>query len=370
VSPQSGKTLIRIAAAAIFLLIVIWFMKALESITTLVLVAFFLAYILDPLVNRLCHRGLSRGVSALLILLLGLSFFIGLLLIVVPAITGEIASFSRKAPAYLAALADLLVKTLDRFEVKLPQDWSEVTPVIIARVRELVPKLADPAARIVSTVFSSVFRSTLGILSALLHLVMIPVLAFYLMVSFEHVRSGILDLIPAYAREAVMAKLREIDLVLAGFVRGQLTIACILGVLYSIGFLIVGIDLAVVLGILSGLLWIIPYVGTVFGLVMGVLMALAKFGDLAHPFYIVLSIAIIQTFEGYVLTPRIVGEAIGLNPVLYILALLIGAQLFGFVGMLVAIPVTAVLKVLMQSALEAYKKSSLYTDKPEESVAE
>ena len=369
-SPQSRKTLIRIVAATIFIVILIWFMMALESITTLVLVAFFLAYILDPFVNRLCDHGLSRSVASILILLLGISLFIGLLLIVVPAITSEIAAFSRRAPAYLASLGDLLVRTLDRFEVKLPQDWSEVTPIIIAKVRELVPKLADPAARIASTVFSSVFRSTLSILSALLHLVLIPVLAFYLMVSFEHVRTGIVDLIPAYAREATLAKLREIDLVLAGFVRGQLTIACILGVLYSIGFLIVGIDLAVVLGILSGLLWIIPYVGTAFGLVMGVLMALAKFGDLVHPFYIVLSIAIIQTFEGYVLTPRIVGEAIGLNPVLYILALLAGAQLFGFVGMLVAIPVTAVLKVLMLSALEAYKKSALYSDKLEESVAE
>lgn len=369
-SPQIRRTLIRITAATIFIIILIWFMMALEAITTMILVAFFLAYILDPLVNRLCEKGLSRSISALLILLLGLSLFVGLLLIIIPAITGEIAAFSRKAPAYFTALGDLFTKTSERLGVSIPQDWSEISPAVITKVRELIPQLADPAARMASKIFSSVFRSTLGILSVILHVVMIPVLAYYLMVSFDDIRKGIFDLIPAYAREAVLGKLREIDLVLAGFVRGQLTIACILGVLYSIGFLIVGIDLAVVLGILSGLLWIIPYVGTAFGLVMGVLMALAKFGDLAHPLYVVLSIAIIQTAEGYVLTPRIVGEAIGLNPVLYILALLAGAQLLGFVGMLVAIPVTAVLKVLMQSALEAYKVSSLYTDKPGESLAE
>lgn len=369
-SPQTRKTLIRLAAATVFTLVLVWFMMALESITTLILVAFFLAYILDPFVNRLCERGLSRSVSAFLILLLGLSAVTGLLLIVVPAITGEIATFSRKAPAYLAALGDLAARLLERLEVNVPQDWSEITPAIIAKARELIPKLADPAARVVSAVFSSVFRSTLGILSALVHVVMVPVVAYYLMVSFDDIKSGIVGLMPAYTREPLMAKLKEIDLVLAGFVRGQLTIACILAVLYSIGFIIVGIDLPVVLGILSGLLWIIPYVGTAFGLVMGSLMALAKFGDIAHPLYVVISIAIIQTAEGYVLTPRIVGEAIGLNPVVYILALLAGAQLFGFVGMLVAIPVTAVLKVLLLSALEAYKKSQLYTDSLEESISE
>lgn len=367
--PQTRKTLIRLAAATIFIFVLIWFMMALESITTIVLVAFFLAYILDPLVTRLCEKGLSRPISAFLILLLGLSLFAGLLLIVVPAITGEIAAFARKAPAYVAALGDLLAKAMERLDIRLPENWSDITPAIIAKARELIPKLADPAARVVSKVFSSVFRSTLEILAFLLHVVMVPVLAYYLMVSFKDIKSGIVDLIPAYARETVLGKLGEIDLVLAGFVRGQLTIACILGVLYSVGFLIVGIDLAVVLGLLSGLLWIVPYVGTAFGLVMGSLMALAKFGDLAHPFYIVLSIAIIQTLEGYVLTPRIVGEAIGLNPVIYILALLAGAHLFGFVGMLVAIPVTAVLKVLMLSALEAYKKSPLYTDNLEESIS-
>jgi predicted PurR-regulated permease PerM len=149
---------------------------------------------------------------------------------------------------------------------------------------------------------------------------------------------------------------------LAAFVRGQLTVCLTLAFLYSVGFLLVGIDLAIFLGITAGLLFIIPYLGTMVGLIFGSLMALAKFGDWWHPAYIVGWIMVVQLFEGYVLTPKVVGEAIGLPPVVYILAVMIGGNLFGFVGMLTAIPVTAVLKVIMSSLIDMYRESYLYTD--------
>jgi predicted PurR-regulated permease PerM len=119
----------------------------------------------------------------------------------------------------------------------------------------------------------------------------------------------------------------------------------------------------IVLGLTSGLLFIIPYVGTMFGIVSGCLMALAKFGDIIHVLYVVLWIAAVQLLEGYILIPRIVGRATGLHPVVYIVALLAGAKLFGFVGMLVAIPAAAVIKVLLKAAVEAYRKSDLYQNR-------
>jgi predicted PurR-regulated permease PerM len=159
-----------------------------------------------------------------------------------------------------------------------------------------------------------------------------------------------------------MDKVRQMDTVLAAFIRGQLIVATVLGVLYSIGFLIIGIDLALLLGIVSGLLWIIPYVGTLFGILAGSAMALAKYGDLVHVGYVLGWIGAVQLLEGNVLTPKIVGHAVGLHPVVYILALIVGANLFGFVGMLVAIPVTAAMNVLVSTALEAYRNSYLYND--------
>jgi len=362
-TPRTRRTLIRIGAGLGFFLVLIWLMSALSSVTTMLMVAFFLAYILDPVVRRLESLGVPRSLAGGGILLGALALLVGLILILVPAVVAEIVSFAQEAPRYLTELRDLILQTLARFQIQIPQDWDTITPVLIERARQVLPELADPVARIVS----SIFKSTLHLLGIMLQVLLVPVIAYYLLASFEGIKQGIVDLIPAYTRDFVLQKLREIDTVLSAFVRGQLTIACLLAVLYSIGFLIIGIDLALVLGIISGLLWIIPYLGTMVAVVTGTTMAVIKYGDLVHVGYVLGWIALVQVLEGYVLTPRIVGQAIGLHPVVYILAVIVGANLFGFVGLLVAIPVTAILKVLLLTLLEAYRSSALYADSGEES---
>jgi predicted PurR-regulated permease PerM len=295
---------------------------------------------------------------------------VAIFLALLPALIGEIVNFAAEAPRYLAALHQLALKAAELLDIKIPENWSQVADLLIARGREMLPNIAQSATGIVSQVVSSVFRSTISVLSVLIHVILVPVIAYYLLVSFEDIRKGIVDLIPPYTREPIVEKLRQIDMVLASFIRGQLTIAAILGVLYSIGFVAIGIDLALVIGVVSGILWIVPYLGTLIAVVGGSAMAVAQFGDLAHVAYVCFWIAAVQLLESYVLTPRIVGKAIGLHPVVYILALIVGANLFGFVGMLVAIPVTAVLKVLLVSATEAYRASYLYGDGPGESLNE
>lgn len=361
-TPKVRRTLIRIAAGIGFLLVLIWLMSALESVTTMVMAAFILAYILDPLAKQLERIGLSRAISVGVIILSGLSLVVALFLVLIPAIVGEIASFAVKAPKYAEILKDMGLQALERLNVEAPKDWDSITPMLVERARQIIPKLADPVARIVA----SVFRSTLHVLAAVLQIALVPILTYYLMVSFDSIKQGIVDLIPPYTREPVLERLGEMDRVLSSFIRGQLTVATILAVLYSAGFLVIGLDLALVLGIISGLLWIIPYLGTMVALVAGTSVALAKFGDVTHVAYVLGWIGVVQLMEGYILTPRIVGQAIGLHPVVYILALIVGANLFGFVGLLVAIPVTAVCNVLLRTGLEAYRTSYLYTDGPEE----
>jgi len=362
-TPRTRKTLIRIGAGLGFFLVLIWLMSALSFVTTMLMAAFFLAYILDPVVRRLESLGLPRSLAGGGILIGALALLVGLFLVLIPAIVAEIASFAKEAPRYISELRDLAFQIMERFQIHVPQDWDTITPALIERARQLIPELADPAARIVS----SIFKSTLHVLAVMLQILLVPVIAYYLLASFEGIKQGIVDLIPAYMREPVLQKLREIDNVLSAFVRGQLTIACLLALLYSLGFLIIGIDLALVLGIISGLLWIIPYLGTMVALITGTTMALIKYGDLVHVGYVLAWIATVQVLEGYVLTPRIVGQAIGLHPVVYILAVIVGANLFGFVGLLVAIPVTAVLKVLLLTGVEAYRSSALYADAGDES---
>jgi predicted PurR-regulated permease PerM len=367
---RARRTLIRFGAALAFIIVLVWLMIALESVTTMVMVAFFLAYILNPVTLHLQKWRIPRAAAAFLVVLGGVVVIVAILLALLPALIGEIVNFAREAPQYFAALHVQVMKLADLFDVKIPENWTQVTDILMAKGKELLPKVAKSATTILSSVLSSAFKSTLSVLSALVHLVLVPVIAYYLLVSFEDIRQGIRDLIPPYTREPILEKLHEIDMVLAAFIRGQLTIAAILGVLYSLGFVLIGIDLALVLGLISGILWIVPYLGTLIAVVGGSAMALAQFGDTAHVAYVCIWIAGVQLLESYVLTPKIVGEAIGLHPVVYILALIVGANLFGFVGMLVAIPVTAVLKVLLVSAVEAYRKSYLYRDASGESPIE
>jgi predicted PurR-regulated permease PerM len=279
----------------------------------------------------------------------------------VPAVFREIASFAKVLPKYLAVLQDSIARLLDTLNINFPKDWNEVTALAVEKGKQALPTLADTARE----VFSSLFASTVRILSTLFYVLLIPVITYYLLVSFEGMKQTIYDLIPPYAREPVVEKLKQIDMVLSGFIRGQLTICLILAGLYSLGFFIIGIDLAILLGVLSGLLFIIPYFGTLFGIISGSLMAFFKYGDLTHVLYVLGWIASVQLLEGYFLTPRIVGHAIGLHPVVYILSLLAAGNLFGFVGLLVAIPVTAVLKVLLMTLLDAYTASYLYQEPAE-----
>jgi len=362
VTPDAKRRLIRFLAVVGLIVVLVWLMSALESVTAVVMTALFLAYLLDPLVDRLDAWRIPRWLAALVVMLGGIFFLFMILVYIVPTVVHEVSAFAARAPKYLAALQQYLLRILERYEVPLPADWGDVSALILQKVQEWLPNLrslADPMARIVGTVF----RSTLAIISVLVHLILVPVLAYYFLVSFKGFKAQARELIPPYARDTALARLEEMDLAVSGFVRGQLTICMILAVLYSIGFLLIGIDMPIVLGMVSGLLFIIPYVGTLFGIVSGCLMALAKFGDIVHVLYVILWIAAVQLLEGYVLTPRIVGRATGLHPVVYIVALLAGAKLFGFVGMLVAIPTAAVIKVLLKSAVEVYQKSDLYQNR-------
>ncbi len=357
-NPRTKKTLVRALAGIAFFCLLLWIMQALEPVTTVLLISFLMAYILDPLVTRLESFHVRRSISSMCIILALLLFFGLLLLGLIPAVARELAEFAQRAPRYIKDFMQFLLAAAERFDVQVPQDWNEMSQFVIEKTRTILPNALEPLKSLASSLFKSVF----SVVGTIVHVVLVPIVAYYLLVEFQEIRGGISDLIPPYVREPLMTKLQEIDRILSAFVRGQITIALILAMLYSIGFLVIGIDLALVLGILSGLLWIIPYLGTLFALASGSIMAYAKYGDLIHIVYIVAWISVVQLAESYILTPKIVGKAVGLHPVVYILALIVGASLFGFIGLLIAIPVTAIAKVFLGSLINMYRNSYLFSD--------
>ncbi len=364
--PSTKRTLIRVAAAVCFLAAVLYIMSILRSITITVLVSFFLAYLLDPAAARLQKWGIRRSIASMALIFVGVLVVSMVILLVIPLIVNEILGLIASAPTYFAVLKQKMIALLEQYNISMPDNWREVFQVLLAKAKSWLPglqQMVDPMAQAAA----AVFRSTMTLVSVIVHVLLVPILTYYFLVSFDDFRDWIRSLIPAYARDAVLDKLGQIDVVVSGFVRGQLIICLILAVLYSLGFLIIGIKPAVLLGAVSGIMFIIPYVGTMIAVIGGAIMALAQYGDVLHVIYVLGWITVVQLAESYIFTPRIVGGATGLNPALYILALLAGAELAGFMGLLIAIPVAAVLKVLLMSLIEVYRESEIYQDRKTES---
>jgi predicted PurR-regulated permease PerM len=204
------------------------------------------------------------------------------------------------------------------------------------------------------------FSSTIGLILTILGYLIIPVYLFYLLADLPRLKAFLESFIPERYRDAYNAKLSEVDRVLAGFIRGQLSVCAILAVLYSIGLYLIGIDLAIAIGTLAGFAFIIPYVGTIIGIVLSLVMALLKFHDILHPLLCLGWFGLVQSLEGMVITPRVVGNTVGLHPLVTLVVLLIGGQLFGLMGMLLAVPVAAVLRVFLISLAGWFRNSEFY----------
>jgi predicted PurR-regulated permease PerM len=190
-------------------------------------------------------------------------------------------------------------------------------------------------------------------------LLVIPILAYYLLVEFDRLVHRVGQWVPHRQRAYVIEKARNTDRLISGFLRGQLLVAGILGVLYAVGFGAIGIDLAIGVGLLAGVMALVPYLGNVVAVSVASLLCVLEFGFDWHLLAVLGWYAAVQNLEGFVLTPRIVGGSVGLHPAAVIVALLIGADLFGFLGLLIAVPVAAVVKVFVDELLEAYRSSAL-----------
>jgi predicted PurR-regulated permease PerM len=192
---------------------------------------------------------------------------------------------------------------------------------------------------------------------------MIPVYTFYFLRDFDRMVAWVFNLVPVTWQPLVSKHARAIDTKMGQFIRGQLTLCTILAVLYSIGLIAFGrIDMALLVGVLSGALFIIPYLGTIVGVILGAVLCLLKFGIDWHLLGVVGTFGVVQLLEGTLLTPKIVGESVGLHPMVVILSLFIGGALFGFMGILLAVPATAALSVLLETVLARYRASRIYTE--------
>lgn len=319
--------------------------------------ALALAYILNPAVEFLESKGVRRQFGILIVFVGALTLFTGFAIFMLVSISSEFSNMQMNLPAYAQHLYEIVpsaikeylgVETHDKLALRLNE--------LLQQARATAPDLLKPLLAFLQKAFSS----TVGLVLAVLGYLIIPVYLFYLLFDLPQLKSFIESFIPARFRSVYEKKLGEVDTVLSGFVRGQLLVCAILALLYSLGLYAIGIDLAVVIGTLAGVTFIIPYVGTILGICLSVLMALLKFNDILHPLLCLSWFLFVQLLEGAIITPRVVGNRVGLHPLVAIVALLIAGQMFGLIGMLLAVPVTAVLQVFLRSLAEYYRESGFF----------
>lgn len=326
----------------------------LAPILTPFVVGALLAYLFDPLADKLEKWKLSRTVSVTLVFLVISLLVFAIALFLIPALERQVSNLIKNLPVYFKWLGDNVSPWLQStlgIETNF-FDMDELT--------QLMKSHWESAGGIAQSVLSSVTKSSMVVFSWLMNFLLIPVVTFYLLRDWDIITERVSHLIPRPYYQKVTQITQDTNSVLSAFLRGQLSVMLALGSIYSIGLWIVGIDLSLLIGMGAGIVSFVPYLGTIVGLVAGVIAAMVQFGDINHIVYVLIVFSVGQLMEGFILTPWLVGDRIGLHPVAVIFAVLAGGQLFGFVGILLGLPLAAVVMVLLRHAHERYMQSKLY----------
>ena len=312
------------------------------------------AYFLDPLVDRFETWKLSRSWATSLVTALFFALLVVVIVLLAPVVQGQVVGFADRLPGYLDQARELLLpwleKGLGRLDLAGPEG-----------VSGKVAGFAFEAADIVAAVLGKLWSGGLAIINILSLIFITPVVAFYLLRDWDHIVDRVDSWLPRHQAPVIRELVTEIDRVLSGFVRGTGTVCLILGAFYALALTLVGLDFGLVIGLGAGLISFVPFVGALAGLVIAGGLALMQFWpDYLHIGLVIAVFAVGQVVEGNFLTPKLVGGRIGLHPVWVIFALLAGATLFGFVGVLLAVPLAAAIGVLVRFGVGRYLTSALY----------
>ena len=331
----------------------------LAPVLTPFVVAALFAYLTDPLVDRLERRGVSRTLGVSLVFLVVIVVVVAVLLVLVPLIERQIGNLLEQLPvwidwfqtraqpwlqAHIGVSADLL--DTKRLTAALQANWKE-------------------AGGIAAGLVAGVSKSGMAVVGWVLNLVMIPVVAFYLLRDWDLMVERIHAMIPRSIEPVVSRLARESDEVLGAFLRGQLSVMVVLGLFYGIGLWLAGVSVGPLIGMVAGLISFVPYLGAITGFLMAIVAVIVQYQDGFHLLLVLGVFGIGQLLENYILVPRLVGDRIGLHPVAVIFAVLAGGELFGFLGVLLALPVASIAVVVLRYLYARYTQSELYTTQAE-----
>lgn len=325
----------------------------LKSVLLPFVAGILVAYFLDPLADRLERAGCSRTLATTIITA-GFFLAVGLgIVIIFPLLQDQIVGLAHRMPAVIDAVRERAQPLIERLHTQLTDEQ-------VAKLKDAAGGYAGEAVKWVTQFVKGLLSGGVAVFQLISLLIITPLVSFYLLRNWDRIVERFDTLLPRDMAPTIREQMAAIDATVAGWVRGQATVCLILGIGYGLGLTAVGLEFGLVVGFLTGLISFIPYFGCGIGLVVALGIALAQFGIGAKIVMVVGVFVVGQIVEGYILTPRLVGEKVGLHPVWVIFALFAGGALFGFTGVLLAVPVAAVIGVLIRFAISRYKESELY----------
>lgn len=334
---------------AAFLAIVIIF----RSVLTPFALGMVIAYFLNPAVNALARYKIGRGLGAVLILVLFFLVLGAVIAAIAPTAYREIVDLGRDIPIYIQKARALFESTSDRIEDMLGTKKD-------VQVEDIVTNNSATAVAVASTVASRLLQGGQAVMHAVTLVVITPFVAFFMMMEWTRITAWIENVLPRQHKNTILGLLGQIDRKLSGFIRGQVLVACALGFFYALTLSIAGLKYGFLIGLMSGVLSIIPLVGSTTGLLVSVTVAWFQSGSWEYPLVVGSIFIFGQLVEGNILTPKIIGDRVGLHPLWVFFALMAGGSLLGFLGLLIAVPVAAVVSVLLGFLIRQYKFSPYF----------
>ena len=354
-SQDNNKNLFFISLAAILGVSVVFYFT--RRVVAPFFIAFALAYLLDPLADRLVALKLSRTLSVLVLMLTFFLLVLGSGILLIPILSMQAENLAKNIPTYVGIFREWVRPLLELISGLDSARLEEYLNEGLSRFGELPVKVLQFSGKFIWGSISNLFN----IILMLANLVIIPVVMFYLLRDYDSINAKLLGLVPTRFQIKATELVSEINEVLSRFVRGQLMVAGLMGVMYSAGLFLCDTPMSLSLGMMAGLVNLVPYLGLILGFVPSALLTFMHTQEWLPVLGVAGVFAFVQAMEGMFITPRVVGDNIGLHPVAVIFAVLLGGELFGIPGMILGVPGVAVLNVLMAKGLVQYKASSFYS---------
>jgi predicted PurR-regulated permease PerM len=357
--PPRAATRAQRIALLVGLLVAAWLALYLfQSVLLPFVAAAGIAYFLDPPATRLARAGIPRGAAALLLVIALIAAGLLFALLLYPLILSQIGILITRVPTYVDGLRAFLTYTIERLQERLGPEFVD------SKLRDLVSGQAGAMLSFIPSALSHVIGGGFALFNVLTLLVVTPVVAFYLLRDWPNIVARVDSWLPRRYAGVIRAQAREVDRILSAWLRGQALCCIVLALFYAVGLSMVGLDLGLIVGLASGLLSFIPYVGTITGAVTSIALACAQFPTYAGVGMVFGVFMVGNLLEGYVIYPRFLGDRVELHAVWVIFALFAAGAAFGFVGVLLAVPVAAIIGVLSRFWLRRYIASPLYLDPP------